>query len=314
MAEPIWMDRTETQSRFEDLFENSAAVTIRSMDNAKDDIASQTPKARITIPRVGFARDNIPVNISNPLSESENITVFCNVSIHTGVPCNTRGVHMSRMNNILASTSLAKYKNLQDFCCQLAREIFTSHYQRSTEVYASAVLPIYSNVKGWKEEKNKVSLDHIKILAKTVYDGATVSETAGIEVNHITACPCVQKTFAHANNLQEMHIPLLTHSQRSTTCVEISNLTGPLSLEELISAVDAVIFRVQNTLPREYELKKVFEAHSKPQFIEDVVRDVALEVSKRFKGKTENGMVHISSSSQESIHDFNITANMDYPL
>ncbi|KAI9136531.1 GTP cyclohydrolase FolE2/MptA [Paraphysoderma sedebokerense] len=313
------------------------------MNNAGDDIASQVPKNNIPIQKVGLIRKNIPVIIASPFAstdsseENKKVTVHCQVQVSTFVPGDARGVHMSRMNNAFAKASLSKYSTILDYATSLATLIATSHFSTSTTVSVSTTLPIFAHVKGWKPEKDKLSLDHIGMNVSVTWNPPSSDnlnengefgqvkqkeweKTMGVTVNHITACPCVQKTFAHAASLHDVQFPLLTHSQRTTTNVEVSHLNGAFDIPTLLQSVDTVVHRVQNTLPREYELAKVHDAHLNPQFAEDVVRDLTVSIQSFFSSISspanpisQQSTIKVTSNSQESIHDFDIVAEIVVP-
>lgn len=289
------------------------------MNTKGDDIASQQPFNKIDIQKVGLLRNDIPVDIVNPFTSEQaaKVTVYCKVKVSTFVPASVRGVHMSRMNNAFAHASLQKYPTILEYAQTLARSINECHFGGDTTVTVTGTVPVFAQVKGWKEEKDKLSLDHVGIRAEVVFSDGQTKNRMGIQINHITACPCVQKTFAHAANLHDLDIPLMTHSQRTTTYVDVDNLSAPINCAQLLEAVEGVVHRVHNTLPREYELAKVHDAHQRPQFAEDVIRDVAVAVSKRFLSDsfvTQNSNVHVHATSAESIHDFDILAELQCPL
>lgn len=354
MMQPLFVQ--SRSAPFKDRFNNAEATAISSMNDNGDDIASQAPLNKIDIQKVGLVRHNIPVTIAHPFDGDksnaeharngngcggkEKLTVYCEVKVQTCVPASVRGVHMSRMNNHFAAASLGKYETLLDYARQLASSITDSHFGGPTHVSVSTTVPIFAHVKGWKSEKDKVSLDHVGMSVDVEYRKTTEEYQdngrgdqwkmgMGVTVNHITACPCVQKTFAHAADLHHIPFPLLTHSQRTTSSVSLHGINAAVDLVKLLQSVDAVVHRVHNTLPREYELAKVHDAHLRPQFAEDVVRDVAVSVLQTFKTdpiiqsttthtsslpdqrKIKQSMVKVKSVSAESIHDFDIVAEIE---
>lgn len=298
---------------FDKVFKNTQIVTISSMNKSKDDIASQPPTQPMAIQKVGLTRSNIPYEIQHPLGEGR-ITVNAKIEMYTQVPATVRGVHMSRINNIIATSSLESLNSLVDYSDFLVKNLRDTHYQGRTEASIQASLPLYSKLVDW-QDRTKISLDQVILHVRSLYENGKTTHFAGMEFTHITACPCVQKTFIHANNLHDIEIPLLTHSQRSNTKA-ILTLTSDIPssfYSNLLNAIDRVVHRTSNTLPREFELHKVYSSHLRPQFIEDVVRDLAHEFSKTFvRGEISN--VVIDASSNESIHDFDIDAHLEFPL
>lgn len=61
-------------------------------------------------------------------------------------------------------------------------------------------------------------------------------------------------------------------------------------------------------LKRKEEAELVLQAHTKPKFVEDVVRDILSAVLKRYKDLPDEVLVIARSESEESIHKHNAFA------
>lgn len=305
---------------FSEVFGVSAAEVITEMDRSGDDIPEQEPKYSFKINSAGIRRDNIPVKILDPFGSNQVVQVFCFLEASTEVPYFKRGIHMSRIGDIVAKSTLNTYESLQEYALTLAELLTKYEYQGTSQVNVQSNFPYLESVKGWKQEKDKVSLEHLGLsVSIRNKQGSGYSQRAGIKVSNITACPCVQSTYKHtlqaAGNLLQESIfsPFITHSQRCRTTIEILNLPigKTLPIKRLLEAIDRGIVRIQNTLPREYELLMVYKAHKKPQFIEDVVREVAFRVGQAIKDDFQQSSIRVFSESMESIHDFDIQAELE---
>ncbi len=305
---------------FSDVFGVSADQVISSMDDAGDDIPEQEPKYNISLNAVGISRHDIPVQILDPFGSGEVVQVPCSVIAETAVPYYKRGIHMSRIGNLFAQLTEKVFVSLQEYSLNVANLLTDLEYDGSSKVEVKGKLSYLEQVEGWKTEKNKVSLEHIGLTASTyTKQEKGYIQNAGIEVSNITACPCVQSTYRHtllkSNSELEKRLinPLITHSQRCRTKVEILNIDGQLNIpiKEILHQVDLGIVRVLNTLPREYELLMVYQAHRYPQFIEDVVREIAVKVSQVTQENFPNSSIRVTSQSMESIHDFDIQALLE---
>jgi GTP cyclohydrolase FolE2 len=204
---------------------------------------------------------------------------------------------------------------LLEYIETIADKIRNSQYGESAHVKVSAPFSFVSPVRGWKKGKDKLSLDTIWLSASV--DGtATPNKSVGVAVDNMTACPCVQQTYKHTleetkGDVREAILtvaPLLTHSQRCKTEVEIVNAIRFPSVREILDVLDGVLVRVQNTLPREHELALVYRAHRDPQFVEDVVRSVMAGIFKLMKSDNQDTTIKVDSVGQESIHGFDIHA------
>jgi GTP cyclohydrolase IV len=306
---------------FSEVFGVSADSVISSMNHSGDDIPEQEPKYNISLNSVGVTRNNIPVQILDPFGSGEVVQVSCSVVAETSVPYYKRGIHMSRIGDIFAKLTQKVFVSLQDYSLNVANLLTDLEYGGLSKVEVKGELCYLEQVEGWKAEKNKVSLEHLGLTATTsTKQENNYTQNAGIEISNITACPCVQSTYRHAllqsnSELDKRLIidPLITHSQRCRTKVEILNIHGQVNIpiKEILNQIDMGIVRVQNTLPREYELLMVYQAHKNPQFIEDVVREIAVKVAQVTHETFPTGSIKVTSESIESIHDFNIQALLE---
>jgi GTP cyclohydrolase FolE2 len=79
------------------------------------------------------------------------------------------------------------------------------------------------------------------------------------------------------------------------------------SFEEILECLESTLHVTQDLLKRPDEAEIVLKAHRFPQFAEDVVREIAKEVGKRFVRKLPDATeVIIESLSLESIHTHNV--------
>lgn len=307
---------------FEAVMRTSPADVIVAMDAAGDDIPYQCPSVRLPLPSVGVNRKHVPLLMADPFGGTAPCRLECNVAVRCFVPAEKRGIHTSRIGRAVAETSTEPYASMQEYATELARRVYLSEYGVRAEVRVSGTLSYVEHVHGWKSEKEKSSLEHLGLHAATVMEGNDQYQTVGLTINHITACPCVQQTYRHALLSAKGNVsaavrevaPLLTHSQRCRTRVEFSGLTETLSLRRLLECVDGTVYRVQNTLPREHELLLVYRAHRSPQFIEDAVRQILQAVHGRFATVLPNATVRVQSLSFESIHDYDIVAEIELPM
>lgn len=300
------------QPRFEELFPRSAEDAIRAMDEAGDDIPYQKPRWPLAIESAGVERERVPVRIADPLRPGSECALSCKLKVATRVPPDKRGLHMSRLNHLIADAAARPHASLEEFAGALAEEINRTQYHGPSTVSVQGFLPYWEQVAGRGGAEGKLSLEEVELTATVrLAPGVAPRLTSGVAFDHITACPCVQQTFSHAHGGETGGFdgPFLTHSQRSRSLVQVSGHKAHLSLPALLSAVDEVVFRTQNTLPREHELSLVYRAHKDPQFIEDVVRALVVATGRVLAASHPAALVEVSSRSMESIHAFDIFAN-----
>lgn len=298
---------------FSEQFGIAPKTVIDAMDKNGDDIPLQSPKSGIEIQKVGVVRDNVPITVISPFDPQEITTLNAKLILDTLVPNTRRGIHMSRIGHIVAKLSEDQHDSIVRASMNLANQLSATQYDTRSSTRIVAPFSFITTVPG-RNGVDKKSLDSISLMAG--FDTDTGHGHVGVGVDHMTACPCVQQTLKHTlvesgemdTSKVDVLPPLMTHSQRSKTFVSIEGKPEALpSITEIHGVLDEALTLVQNTLPREHELALVHRAHANPQFIEDVVRDVATRL-KKMLGSIKTAMVTVKSSSIESIHGFDIHA------
>lgn len=298
---------------FKEVFSKDPAEVISSMNDGNDDIPEQNPSYPMILSSVGVQRPNIPIRVKNPITKKEDI-VTADLEILTYIPADKRGIHMSRIGDTIAKAQGRKFSTLAQYAQVIAQAIRTSQYGGKTSVNVTSQVSYIESLKGWKPEKDKLSLERVKWIAGATSDVDTLVLQEGMGVAHITACPCVQQTVRHAVKGVLGDHPILTHSQRSETHIELIGITDDFPFVALLQAIDRNLHRTRNTLPREYEAKLVYLAHQQSQFIEDVVRAVARGIALELDETFNDCNLRIRSKSIESIHDYDIQAEDTYKV
>lgn len=305
---------------FAETFERDHEQTILAMDQGGSDIPNQAPKTALRLQRVGIKRRSIPVLVSDPLGGGQIVQLSCSVNAYVSLEAQRRGIHVSRIGDLLAKLSGQVFPSLQDYAAQLSELVRAGQESHSAHVSVQGVFTYLENVSGVKE---KASLEHLELFAAADFAGDRPSLSSGIGFNHITACPCVQETYRSSflsdkpliqTTREGKQMPLLTHSQRCETRLMISGVTAVPTLPQLLACIDGIVVRTQNTLPRELELLNVFRAHAQAQFVEDALRDLLLGIYRLVRERSSEGAISIKSISMESIHDFDLEAEIEFSL
>lgn len=311
----IWYNRNK--SSFVEIFGVDSLLVISKMDNNNDDIPDQVPEHRVKIQKAGLTREFVPVNVLDPFFKKKYVTLSAKIIIQTAIPVEKRGLHISRISDIIAKISQKRFSSIEYFMKELSFKISRSQHGMETFVELIAPFSYFENVVS-SGKKSKKSLENIKLVYSLYNENKNYIFNSGVQFNNLTACPCVQQTFKHSLREKDVKsesvtslIPLLTHSQRCCTKVIIKNYLGTLDILRLLKVIDESTVRVQNTLPRDHELIMVYQAHKNPQFMEDLVRMISRNICKEFCSLYLNGAVLVETNSMESIHDFNIHAKTE---
>ena len=262
---------------FQATFGRSAEDALTGMNEAGDDVPDQAPVHPLAVARVGLTRTSVPIVIANPFGTPGTVHLACTVDAHVGLAPDKRGIHVSRIGHVLAELAGQPHASLHAYAVSLCERVAEVQQCDTADVAVSGVLSYLEHVGGVSQRS---SIEHLTLSAEARHRDGRTDAGHGIAFNHITACPCVQQTYRHAvagldgegTSAADARLPLATHTQRCHTRIAIAPCATPVPLDGLLAAVDGVVVRCQNTLPRDLELLAVHHAHREPQFVEDVLR------------------------------------------
>lgn len=105
-------------------------------------------------------------------------------------------------------------------------------------------------------------------------------------------------------------VPQPGHSQRGHATICIRSAGSPdVNLHDLIEvARDSMSARIYNVAKRPDEDHMTFESHSDAKFVEDCVRAMAEGVATEFDQLSDEAVVTMKQSNDESIHQHNAHA------
>ena len=306
-------------SSFRELFDVPAADVLASMDRAGDDVPSGLPEYLLAIDAVGLERRDVVVTIADPFGACGDVTAVCDVNVAAHVPASRRGVHVSRMGQVIAESVDRSYPDVAGYADAVCAALARSQYGRA-QVTVHARIPYLEEVQADASGRRKPSLEHLHQIVRRTDGPGTTSTDLGLRVTHLIACPCVQKTYQHAMALRELDgtgaavpgpLPLMTHSQRCDTTVMVCGVSERISIAAMLATIDGVLFRTCNTLPRDAELAYVYRAHARPQFIEDALRAAVMATAGAWRSRAAFQRISGRSRSLESIHEYDLTASLD---
>jgi GTP cyclohydrolase-4 len=232
------------------------------------------------------------------------------------------GVHMSRfIENIedVSSTAAADVSpDMETIAERMAMAIAATQGTRRAEVRVRAQFPVRRRapVSGESVE------DMYTLIGIAISDGLAARRAVGVEVTGLTVCPCAREMAAEhsrraltdagysAGQAAEIVslLPIASHNQRGKATLLIGTQT-PLRAESLVGiAEDAMSAGITELMKRPDELYVVLRAHSRPRFVEDVVREMIGGVAERLTGLPDDAFVMARQENFESIHVHNASA------
>lgn len=277
---------------------------------------------RFELHQVGVSGIRKPLTIRRPDRVVALATTF---DVAVDLPSSRKGSDLSRNAILLAEivdeTSVKPAASLESACVAIARELLARHkYARTATVDASAE---YFLRRGIAEERRSFEDYTLFATAKSVRsakeDAPTISKSIGAEAVGMTACPCAMETAREALSeefplLREPSmkgLPMITHNQRNRTRL-MFDLTEDVEIEvdDLINTIEAAQSSpTYAILKRGDEAQMVIQAHRRPRFVEDVLRDLLRRVAKGFPRVPDSAFVRARTVSEESIHKYNVVAS-----
>jgi len=250
------------------------------------DVQNERDKRRITIDRVGVRNVSYPIVVMDRERGTQSTVALISMSVL--LPHEYRGTHMSRFIEILEANkgkigpatleALAEHLRSKLDATEAEIEFQFPYFVRKTAPVSgiSSYMRHDASLKGMYKEN--------------VFDMIT-----GVKVCVQTLCPCSKEISLNG-----------AHNQR--TRVELAVRMDELVwFEEMIQMVERSASAPLYTLLKREDEKRVTEqAYANPRFVEDVVRDLAIELN----GDSRITWYDISVVSAESIHNHDAFAEI----
>ena len=273
-----------------------------------DDVPEQRPSFAIPLNEVGISGKTVWVRLPQGL-------LPFNARLAVDLAGERRGIHMSRLEEVISALHNHSFLDLRAYAVALGREMVARQQASGGTLFLSGLIPHLR--KGLISDRE--SLDTVKISTGSRFwydEGQLRDETmVGVEVCHITACPCTQVYNRALFRPVDDVCPMPTHSQRSMTRLEVQADGPSPTCKELLACLEQALHVTQDLLKRPDEAEIVLKSHRSPQFAEDAVRETARAAGLNLAGKLgPETRVVIESASLESIHIHDVVCRLDCTL
>jgi GTP cyclohydrolase FolE2 len=276
--------------------------------DAATDMPSSAPARRLRVRHAGVAGQHAIFTIEG-FAGPAPMTVSAEVDAGVPLPADRRGAHMSRVVDAIATASDRRWDTLTELLGQLSEAVAGAQGLSDARVSLSGTTVIDRTT----PVSGRRSPDRFRLLGEATRSGENVAGWVALEAAVVTACPC---TLAYSSYETVLHladefgleqanaiggrIRTYTHSQRGILCVRVG-MDDDCPLGAAYSAMSRGAHLVHDLLKRPDEHDLVRRAHERPQFTEDVVRNVAAEVVTEL-GAHPDRWVSVSCRNLESIH------------
>jgi len=245
------------------------------------DTQNTTDVRNIIINEVGIKDISHPINFIN--RDQESLPSVANFTMTVRLPENVKGTHMSRFVEILNEKECAF--SVQTFM-NLVQTVSDKLNSNSSHIIVD--FPFFRK-KSAPSSGVESLLDYHATLSGKIIDGkADLSVKVVVPVTSL--CPCSKSIAKYG-----------AHNQRSHITIEAKVSEGSdLYLEDLIDlAEQKASSELYAVLKREDEKVVTERAYDNPAFVEDIVRDIAVELNNNEK----IDYYCLESENFESIHN-----------
>ena len=294
------------------------------------DTQDKQPETQISLTKVGVTGVKKLIKIKR--KDKRPIILLPTFDAYVDLPSTQKGVHMSRnpeaISEIMDEEASESETHLETICANLVKRLLEKHEyatQAETEARGEYIISKLSPVTHKKTQETTNIIARAKAVKSD--DGEiSVTKMIGAEVVGMTVCPCAQESV-----IKESKTKLLEFLDEETTQKVIDSVTfashnqrgiGTILLEvsenQMVN-VDDLIEIIQNSmsspvcelLKRPDENKIVTNAHKKPVFVEDCVRNMAAGLLEKYPDLPDTSLVTIKQVNEESIHQHNAYAQKD---
>jgi len=254
------------------------------------DIQSTPDTRELAIQRVGIKSVRHPIRLRS-IDGTENTTV-ASVDMYVGLAADQKGTHMSRFIEILeqhaADLSTAGFATLFDRMLERL-EAETGYVEMRFPYFLTKRAPV-SGVASL--------MDYDVTLRRDKRAAADATEYwLQVLVPVTSLCPCSKEISAYG-----------AHNQRSHVTIR-ALILEPVAISELVAIAErAASCELYGLLKRPDEKYVTERAYDNPKFVEDLVRDIALEL----RAEPRIGAFAVESENFESIHYHSAYARIEF--
>lgn len=276
------------------------------------DVPSSVSLKPFSIDKAGIAEQSAYIKVKAIDNNNKKAVMLINICMQVELN-DHRGIHMSRCEEALFGLLDQTHDSLDTFTEKLAKRLL--YVQKSRKAFVSAE-GIYIHQRTTKKSK-KPSHDKMTLRATTTTTLSSTHTNIGVSVYNMTGCPCTETftKFAVVPKLKKAGFSLKqileilditvsgTHTQRGLATVNVDKTSKKITYKKLYEILNESCHLVYELLKRPDEHELVIRVLRKPQFTEDVVRDIADQLVHHFKKDlTPTAKVFISSQLYDSIH------------
>jgi GTP cyclohydrolase-4 len=245
------------------------------------------------------------------------------------LPNDQKGVHMSRnpeaISEVLETVAKDSTVDIESLCAKIVDKMMTKHeYAERVEISMTTDFMFMRESPVTKKSSQEMAKLKAKAIGLRDENGdVTIRKSIGAEVIGMTVCPCAQESVRESdkNKLLEFldeettqkvldTVTFASHNQRGvgTLFIEVPE-DKIVKAEDLIDIIETSMSSpVRELLKRPDENATVMNAHRKPVFVEDCVRNMMEMIANKYSDFPDDTLITSRQENQESIHRHNAFA------
>lgn len=252
-----------------------------------EDIQSSSDTRMIPINQVGIKAIRHPVRIKDKSGGEQHTVAEFNMTVD--LPHHFKGTHMSRFVEILNEREREiTVQSFQDILLEMTERLDaeSGRIEMTFPYFVNKAAPV-SGVKSLLDYE-------VSFIGQAV--AGTVAMNLKVVIPVTSLCPCSKKISDYG-----------AHNQRSHVTIE-AQITGFLWIEDLIELAEKqASCELYGLLKRPDEKYVTERAYDNPKFVEDIVRDVAIQLNNHEKVIAYK----VESENFESIHNHSAYAMIE---
>jgi len=283
------------------------------------DIQSSQPAVHVRLGKAGV----VGIRKALLIGEKDHSQWFdATFDLYADLEPTQAGVHMSRFNEslekVLEESAASVWPRIELLAEHVAQTVVQKQRVSRAEVSIRTSMPLQK----WTPVTGRRTQEIYGLLAQAVATPEQSKRMIGVEVEGMVACPCAQdmvRSYTRVrlreegfsdDDIEKMLAvtPLATHNQRGRATLLIGTDQAVDAKDMIVLAENAMSSENYALLKRPDELYIVNKAHSRPRFVEDVVREILRAVVELYTDLPDDAFIWVGERNEETIHKYDVEA------
>ena len=291
------------------------------------DTQDDAPSVPIKLTRVGVT--GVKKLLQLERKNKRPIILLPSFDAFVDLPSDQKGVHMSRnpeaISEVLETVAKDSSVDVESLCAKIVDKMMSKHeYAKRVEISMTTDFMFMKESPVTKNKTQEMAQLKAKAIGLRDDDGnVEIRKSVGAELIGMTVCPCAQESVRESDKIKLLEfldeettqkvlntVTFASHNQRGvgTLLIEVPE-DKIVKAEDLIEIIETSMSSpVCELLKRPDENATVMNAHRKPVFVEDCVRNMMEKIVNKYSDFPDDTLITARQENQESIHRHNAYA------